>query len=1158
MAQREHEMLFRLNAQMNSAYQATFRSAQQSMGQFREEYNALSQTARDITGYQRQQQAVENTRAKLQLLQTQYENIQKEINETGGYSSDLENKLAAKGAQIEKTSKALEDQTEKLNQYGNSLQEAGVDTDNLEGESRRLQAEMDGMRKSFDEAGQSAEEFGEDAGQSFGDLEQLLAGVGLVALAKEISGFLKDCAEAAQEFEAGMAGVRRTVGGTQEEMAAMGQQFLEMSTYMPITAQELTEIATTAGQLGIAQKDVEEFTQIMAQLATTTDLSADMAATMLAQFSNITGTKDYARLGATVAALGDATATTASKVVEMSQGMAASATVAGMSERDILALSASVGSLGIQAQAGSSSMSQLINKLYTAVETGDGLAEFAAVANMSAAEFKTAWGQDAIGALNAFIQGLNDTERNGRSAIVVLNDLGITNVRQTKAILSLASAGDLLTNTIQLANQSWNENTALQEKAGIMYETSQAKLTMMKNNFQALKIAVGDQYNPALANLYELLGKAAKTMTEFTKAHPEAAKALTALAAGLALTVAGFGAYIVALKAAKTVTDTLGGPIALLDLAMTALAATLTILMVASEDAGDALGDMRDAVGDMDRAVADANERMATTRQETEAAAMSAGIYIDRLQELEQAGTATGESQEEYRATVEELNRLIPDLNAQIDEQTGLVIGGTDALRQNTEAWKQNAITQALMETQTETMKAWAELQLEVSEKQDQLNQVQEEGAGIADSIARKEQAVADAMRLRSQLTEENCGSTEELFRRQQEYDDQIYTLQNNLGELAQEQERNRAEQEVLTMAIDEGTEAMDRYEGQMVRAEEQARAFAEGTEEGADATESMLGPLDSVMASLEELSAEYGDAYMKALESIQGQMALWDEAPDVTANTVEEINKALESQTQYWTDYSSNLSNLNQRNIDGLDEYVRSVADGSSKSAAYIAGLSSASDEELTAIVANWQALGEAQGTAAEGMADVQTGFSERLEDIVSDTEAAVGSMDLSGDARAAAQATVNAYIQQAQVMVGQVRSAYAAVASAAREAMSYGSMTVKTRTNGENIGRVGYASGTDNAPPGWHWVGEEGPELMRFQGGEEVLPHTKSLELAREAGNGEGMAFTYAPVYQISGGANADELRAVLEAHDRELPGRIRDFLRTESIDARRRAYA
>ena len=43
-------------------------------------------------------------------------------------------------------------------------------------------------------------------------------------------------------------------------------------------------------------------------------------------------------------------------------------------------------------------------------------------------------GANAVGALDAFIQGLNDTERNGKSAIMLLDDLGITNVRQTKAI----------------------------------------------------------------------------------------------------------------------------------------------------------------------------------------------------------------------------------------------------------------------------------------------------------------------------------------------------------------------------------------------------------------------------------------------------------------------------------------------------------------------------------------------------------------------------------------------------------------------------------------------------------------------------------------------------------------------------------------------------
>ena len=42
------------------------------------------------------------------------------------------------------------------------------------------------------------------------------------------------------------------------------------------------------------------------------------------------------------------------------------------------------------------------------------------------------------------------------------------------------------------------------------------------------------------------------------------------------------------------------------------------------------------------------------------------------------------------------------------------------------------------------------------------------------------------------------------------------------------------------------------------------------------------------------------------------------------------------------------------------------------------------------------------------------------------------------------------------------------------------------------------GFARGTENAPPGWSWVGEEGPELMRLHGGEQILPAAVSRELA------------------------------------------------------------
>lgn len=36
-----------------------------------------------------------------------------------------------------------------------------------------------------------------------------------------------------------------------------------------------------------------------------------------------------------------------------------------------------------------------------------------------------------------------------------------------------------------------------------------------------------------------------------------------------------------------------------------------------------------------------------------------------------------------------------------------------------------------------------------------------------------------------------------------------------------------------------------------------------------------------------------------------------------------------------------------------------------------------------------------------------------------------------------------------------------------------------------------AGFAAGTTNASPGLHWVGEEGPELLKFRGGEQVIPN-------------------------------------------------------------------
>ena len=58
-------------------------------------------------------------------------------------------------------------------------------------------------------------------------------------------------------------------------------------------------------------------------------------------------------------------------------------------------------------------------------------------------------------------------------------------------------------------------------------------------------------------------------------------------------------------------------------------------------------------------------------------------------------------------------------------------------------------------------------------------------------------------------------------------------------------------------------------------------------------------------------------------------------------------------------------------------------------------------------------------------------------------------------------------------------------------------GDMGSLALTPGE-VSFPGYATGTDNAPAGMAWVGENGPELMRFRGGEQVFPAGVSASLA------------------------------------------------------------
>lgn len=323
----------------------------------------------------------------------------------------------------------------------------------------------------------------------------MLGGVGVAA------------AKAGSDFESAFAGIRKTVDATEQQYDALEDSIRSMSKNMPMAATELAGIGEAAGQLGVQTENLEEFIQTMADLSVATNLTSEEGAAEFAKFANIVKMPQdkFDELGSTVVALGNNMATTEADIVSMGMRLAGAGEQVGMNEADIMGLSAALSSVGIEAEMGGSAMSKVMINMQLAVETGnESLKSFAHVAGMSADEFARAYKEDAANALIAFLSGLNDTERLGMSAIAVLDEMEISEVRLRDTLLRAAGASDLFDNSIELANEAFEENTALSKEASQRYATFESRLEMTKNRVNDVGISLYQNFRDPLNDVLGL------------------------------------------------------------------------------------------------------------------------------------------------------------------------------------------------------------------------------------------------------------------------------------------------------------------------------------------------------------------------------------------------------------------------------------------------------------------------------------------------------------------------------------------------------------------------------------------------------------------------------------------------------------------------------
>lgn len=345
----------------------------------------------------------------------------------------------------------------------------------------------------------------EQALSKFGKLVKTgIAALGISKIASEIGQLGGYIFQTGLQFESAFAGVEKTVDATDAELQEFRDGIREMSTEIPQTASEIASVAEAAGQLGIKNEYLLGFTETMSNLGVATNMGATEAATSLARLANITQMpqENFDRLGSTIVALGNNLATTESEITEMGLRLAGAGKQVGMSEAQILGLAGAISSVGIEADAGGSAVSTIMTKMQLAVEKGgESLEQFANVAGMSADEFSQAFRNDAAQALVAFVEGLGTMDSRGQSAIATLSDMEITEIRQRDALLRLAGAGDVLSESLGIATQAWDENNALTNEAEKRYQTLESQIQLLKNNVSDFAISLYDGIRDPMAEV---------------------------------------------------------------------------------------------------------------------------------------------------------------------------------------------------------------------------------------------------------------------------------------------------------------------------------------------------------------------------------------------------------------------------------------------------------------------------------------------------------------------------------------------------------------------------------------------------------------------------------------------------------------------------------
>lgn len=1007
--------------------------------------------------------------------------------------------------------------------------------------ARKASEEVEKFGDKSEESGKQSEESSKKSRDGIKELQGVLASAGIAATLNEIKNGFFDCSEAAAQFETSTAMVATIADTSQKSLSDISKEVRTYSNETGEAASDMAEATYQAISASVNTADAASFAGTATKLAVGGFTSATTAVDVLTTAINA-----YGLAASDATQLSDYLITTQNlgktSVDQLAQSVGKVIPLASAYNVQMDNLSSAYAVLTANGIATAESGTYLKSMLNELGDTGSDVSEV--LLNSTGKTFAQLMEQGySLGDVMAMLGDAVDGDSTAFNALWSSTEAGI-------GALSLFNAGADKYNSVL---DSMRTSAGATEKAySTMADTTDKSKQRMENSFNNLKISVGDVLNPALTQVYEGFTSVFAGMSDFVDEHPAVVAAISAIAVGVGGFTGALAAYNIATTAAKFVTEAFTATLAANPfvlaaagiVAVTAAAVTLTGVLITQSDeyegmtatcrdqydelqnlndqynaACEQYGENSEAANSLRYQLDQLNDEFEANRQtvkefvaECDGLVESHNKVMDaynsstssikeqelgtlaltqRLGELASQNSQTAASYTEMKAIIDQLNADVPGLGLTYD-------GVTESVDATVEAIKKAAKAQADSEYKAEQQQTYVDLLKEQSSLEQQIAEAE---------------ANLDAERQRRGMYQDDVTG---------DWVKGIWTEDSPWIAWTSDIDEYKKSLEELQAAYDENQQTLSDIEGEW-------RGVAQAVEDAQNQTvtydEAVSMATSSAQSALDELTAAYDKAYQSARESIEGQIGLFDTMKTSSELSVSDMEKAMQSQTDYLNLYSENLKKAAEYGLD--DGLIKSLSDGSEESAGYInaiiqnieklggstEGMPAAASKFVDEFNSKFEETTKAKDAFADSVAKMETDFDEKMGEIEQTMVGTVEKMEMTDEAAAAAKATIEAYCNAIRSMTGEAGSAAQAVANAAAAHLS---TTPSTTVSG-------HANGTLSAPEDVYIAGEEGPELIVGARGSEVFPAQETEKILSAVGGDETPVSTENSAAFSSGGQSA-----------------------------------